>query len=195
MSRCAPGSCGYSLVESVVVLALVVAASAVATPIGQSAVDGMKPRQAAGFMASQFRLARQRAALTGMARALVFDWSAGRWSFRLCTDGNGNGVRRSELGGEDACEAGILDLAAMFSGARIDVDPSVPDPGGGPGSADPVRFGASDVLTFSPTGSATAGTLYLQGVRGDQYAVRIAGITSRIRVLFFDEHSHTWREV
>jgi len=190
-----PRDQGYSLIECLLALVLVSAAASVVSPVGAAVVEGIRPRQAAGFLAAQFRLARQQAALTGAARGFVFDWSANRWLLRLCSDGNGNGVRRSELGEADACTAERVDLTELFPGVSIESDPSFPDPGGGPGSMDPVRFGASDVLTFSPAGSATAGTLYLQGARGDQYAVRVAGINGRIRVLFFDRQRSAWFEV
>ena len=61
--------------------------------------------------------------------------------------------------------------------------------------ADPVRFGRGDILTFSPLGTASSGTLYLRASRsGEQYAVRVLGVTGRVRVLRFESAAGTWIE-
>ena len=196
--KVAPGRAnmaGYSLVECVAALALLMAVAATAYPAASSLSKSAEGRQAAGFMASRFRLARQSAALRGSARALVFDFAAGRWLFRVCEDGNGNGVRRAELGAVDACEGESVDVAAQFPGIRIERDTSVPEPAGGSVSPDPVRFGVSDLATFTPAGTATAGSLYLLSAEGTQYAVRVGGLNGRTRVLRYDRIARLWKEV
>jgi len=183
---------GYSLIECLLVLALIASASAIGTPMAASAIAEERARQAAGFVASRFRLARERAAATGAAEGVVFDSVASTWTFRVCADGNGNGVRRGELATVDACVEGPHAMAALFGTVQIARDVSIPDPGGGPASPDPVRFGASDVATFTPHGTATAGTVFLLSAAGTQYAVRVAGITGRTRVLRYDSGSSQW---
>lgn len=176
-------------------MGLAMSAAAYLYPFASSVTTDAGARQAAGFMASRFRLARQDAALSGAARAVVFDFRSGRWVFRVCIDGNGNGVRRLELVSVDECDEQPFDVTAAFRGVRIERDPSVPDPGGGAASADPVRFGSSDVATFSPAGSGTAGTLYLLSADGVQYAVRVAGFNGRTRVLRYDRSRRVWRDM
>lgn len=183
---------GYSLVEGLLVLALLASASAIGAPLAVSMVEDERARQAAGFIASRFRLALERAAATGAAEGVVFDAAAGAWTFRVCADGNGNGVRRGELAGTDTCAEGPHELGALFTGVRIGRDVSVPDPGGGPASPDPVRFGVGDIATFTPHGTATAGTVYLLSAAGRQYAVRVAGVTGRTRVLRYDPRGSQW---
>ena len=46
-------------------------------------------------------------------------------------------------------------------------------------------IGPAKILTMSPDGTATSGTLYLRGARS-QYAVRVLGATGRTRVLKYD---------
>ncbi len=186
------GAGGYSLLEGLLVLALLASASAIGAPLAASMVEDERARQAAGFIASRFRLARERAAATGAAEAVVFDPAAGAWTFRVCADGNGNGVRRGELAGPDRCTEDSRELGALFPRVRIARDVSIPDPAGGPASPDPVRFGASDVATFTPYGTATAGTVYLLSAAGVQYAVRVAGVTGRTRVLRYDSRGSQW---
>jgi hypothetical protein len=81
----------------------------------------------------------------------------------------------------------------MFPGVSFDVDPSLRGPDGEPGSADPVRFGVSDIASFSPEGTGSAGSLYLRSARGQQFAVRVGNITGRTRILKYDIASGTWR--
>ena len=135
-------------------------------------------------MASRFRLARLEAVSQSRSIGLVFDQQGGRWTFRVCADGNGNGIRRAEIAsGTDACLEGPHDLQAMFPGVQIAVDPTIRGPDGEPPSPDPVRFGTSNLASFSALGSCTAGTLFLRSPMGEQYAVRLAGATGRTRVL------------
>src|SRR5262245_36466426 len=115
------------------------------------------------------------------------------WTFRVCSDGNGNGLRRAELAdGRDSCAEGPYDLTQMFPGARISVDPALPGPDGGPGSPDPVRFGVSNMASFAPEGSGTAGTLFIRSAGGRQYAIRVSNITGRTRILRYDTGSRGW---
>jgi type II secretory pathway pseudopilin PulG len=184
-------SSGYTMIEIVLAVGLVGTLTALALPAAAAVVDSSRARQAAGDIAARFRLARQRAATEGRALAVVFDQRAGRWFARLCADGNGNGVRRAELGGPDACEEDPTSLDERFPGIAIAIDATHPDPGGQVGNADPVRFGPSDVASFSSLGTATAGTIYLLGP-GAEYAVRVAGGNARTRILRWDTGSQEW---
>ena len=162
-------------------------------PATAEVIEASRARQAAGFMASQFRLARLRAVASTRSVGLVFDQIGATWTFRICTDGNANGLRRSELGsGQDACTGEVVDVSALFPGMAIGVDPRLPGPGGEPGSGDPVRFGTSDILSLSGSGTCTAGTLFLRSARGTQYAVRISNVTTRTRLLRYEAGLRTW---
>ena len=67
---------------------------------------------------------------------------------------------------------------------RVGINPGIPalPPEQGPLSGDPVRFGVSDILSFSPLGTATPGTFYLAGDSG-QAAVRVTGGSARVRLM------------
>lgn len=186
---------GVSLVELTVALALVCTVTTMAIPTFASTVDAARVRQAAQFVAAQCRGARMEAVAKSATSALVFERVGGRWRFQRCLDGNGNGVRRLDISrGRDACGQ-LIDLGDSFAGTSIDVDATLPDPDGGPGSADAVRFGVSDLASFTAAGTATAGTVYLRSPAGQQYAVRVAGATGRTRVLRFDAAARSWVEV
>jgi hypothetical protein len=67
--------------------------------------------------------------------------------------------------------------------ADIEGDRSAPTDG--------VRIGSSRILTLGPDGTASSGTLYVRGRRG-QFAVRILGVTGRTRVLRFHPGTGQW---
>ncbi len=187
---------GVSLIEVTIAMALVVTTAALSAPVFASSMDAGRARQAAQYLAAECRSARIEAVARSAASAVVFDRVNGRWRMRRCRDGNGNGVRRAEIArGRDTCTADSTELGEMFSGIAIATDASIPDPDGGPGSADAVRFGSSDLASFTPTGTATAGTVYVRSAGGTQFAVRVAGATGRTRVLRFESFRRAWVEV
>jgi type II secretory pathway pseudopilin PulG len=186
---------GATLIDLVIVLLAVGALAALSAPLAASAIDASRARHAAAFMGSRFRLARQQAVALGANVGVVFDQTAGRWSVRVCRDGARNGVRRTDIqSGGDPCFDGPYDVGQMFPTVTIAVDPTLRGPGGEAGSADPVRFGSANIVSFSPLGSCTAGSLFLQSRGGAQYVVRVGGVTGRIRVLWYEPGTHGWRE-
>jgi hypothetical protein len=166
----------------------------IAVPAIGDVTDASRVRHAAGFVAARFRAARQLAVVEERSVAVVFDQSAAGWSFRICADGNGNGVRRAELGGVDSCRDGPHLFSALFPGVAIASDAGIAGPEGSAASTDPVRFGASDMASFSPLGSCTAGSLYLRSAHGAQYAIRVSGVLGRTRVLRYDAASQSWKD-
>jgi hypothetical protein len=106
-------------------------------------------------------------------------------SFTMFVDGNGNGVRTADIG------AGVdppLDTPALLS----DHFPGVAIAVSGSAGADAVRLGATDLLSFTPFGTATPGSIFVRGRDGSQFAVRILGTTGRTRIQRYLEHTRTW---
>ena len=190
------GTSGYSLIELLLVLAAATTLASLALPLTSVSTDAGKARQAASFVATRLRLARQQAVARTATVGMVFDMVNGRWSVRVCADGNNNGVRRADIGsGVDRCLEGPHNLETLFPGVRVAVDSSLDGPAGEPPSPDAVRFGASDIASFSSSGSCTAGSLFLRSSHGVQYAVRVAGVTGRTRVLRYNPSAGSWDEM
>jgi len=185
---------GASLIELVVVFGLLVILGAMATPVASAAIEAERVRQAAGFMAARFQLARQQAVSRSASVGVVFDTAGERMTFQVCVDGNGNGIRRAEISAQDSCTEGPYDVSVMFPGVRIAVDPATRGPDGEPGSPDAIRFGRGDIVSFSASGSCTAGSLFLRSRSGLQYVVRVAGVTARMRILRYEAATRTWSE-
>ena len=180
-------SAGFSTTELLITLTLVVLVTAMAVPATGRVLETNRGRQAAAFVAGRLRSAQLGAAQSTKAVAVVFDASARGWTFRVCEDGNRNGLRRSELPpGPDRCVAGPFDVESMFPGVRIAVDSALRGPEGEPASADPVRFGRGNLASFSPAGSGTAGSVFLRVPGGQHFMVRVGGVTGRVRVFRHD---------
>jgi type II secretory pathway pseudopilin PulG len=186
---------GTSFIELILVLGIVSLVAAMSAPLLAGAADAGRAREAAQFVASQCRGARMDAIARNTTSSLVFDVVRGQWRFRRCVDGNGNGMRRAEItSGRDRC-ASSAEVGELFSGVHVGVPSGLPDPDGGPATSGAVRFGSSDIASFSPLGTASAGTVYVRSDRGAQYAVRVAGATGRVRVLHYDAAMHRWSEI
>lgn len=184
---------GATLVDLLVVAGLAATLTAISVPLSAGVVDASRARHAAGFIGARLRLARVDAVNKGVHVGLVFDRINTRWQLRVCRDGTGNGLRRAEIAsGADPCTDGPHDFEALFPGVDLAVDPALVGPAGEPGNPDPVRLGASDIASFSPDGGCTSGSVFLTSARGQQYAVRLAGITGRLRLFRYDSTPGVW---
>jgi type II secretory pathway pseudopilin PulG len=183
---------GATLLEVLLAAAFVVLLAGLAVPLTAQAADSARARSAASFVAARLRLARAHAVTAHQAAALVFDQVDTRWVFRRCSDGNGNGVRRAEIGdGRDVC-LGREELGHQFSGVALGLDAGIPDLDGDVGETAAVRFGRSAMASCTPLGHCTPGTVYLRSGRGQQFAIRVSGVTGRTRLLRFDQGTRRW---
>lgn len=178
---------GFSFIELLLVLTVVTILSAAAAPVLLAGVDRVRSVAAARSLAQQCGLARLQA--LGRARyvALQFTPVGDDFAIQAFADGNRNGVRTAEIGrGIDTPLSAPVRLSADFPGVRIALDPGV-----GLGT-DPVRLSGGALLSFSPDGTATAGTIYVLGRDRTQLAVRVLGVTGRTRVLKYERSTGSW---
>jgi type II secretory pathway pseudopilin PulG len=207
------------------------AARAFAMRLRQARADAIQRSAVVGFRFETAAASTSGSTTSGGERAPTF---------RPYLDGNGNGLRSRDIATRvDPPLGPATTLAGSVGHLSFGLGPTVPaiadddtSPGGGPGTdagpgdgagsdgsgdsgtpSDPIRLGASDLLSFSPTGSSTSGTIYLQGLdpssasgRPDadrqragspqpmppQFAVRIYGATGRLRLLEFRPESGAW---
>jgi type II secretory pathway pseudopilin PulG len=184
---------GITLLEVVFVVALTVVLAGVAVPLTGDALDHARTEAAARYLAGQIVNSRMDAVNRSRPVALRFEASTPDYRVARYIDGNGNGVRTIEIqGGIDRLDGAAKQIGDDFPGVRFGLAEGLPDVDGVRGTGtDGVRVGAARILTMSPDGTATSGTLYLQGLRA-QYAVRVLGVTGRTRVLEYDTGRQTW---
>lgn len=191
-------SAGMTLVDSMAGVAVLTMLAGMAVPLLMAARGRSEVAAAARYLAAQAMVARAAAARHGAAVGLRFETDAGEDRFTSFVDGDGDGIRSADVArGIDRRLGPAQRLQEAYPAVRFGLDASIPPIGASRpagSNADPVRFGRSDTLTFSPLGTATSGTLYLRGRAGQQYAVRVLGATARVRLLQFDTATRVWRD-
>lgn len=179
---------GFSLVEMMVSVAIILTMAAVAAPMFRARFADAHLVGAGQQFKSRFRLAYSTAVRSGVYTAIRFYRVAdGTVSYAIYADGNGNGVLSADIAkGTDRLIEGPIALSGGIVGVSVGFNPGVPElpPETGFLSGDPVRFGPSDMLSFSPIGTATPGTFYLAGDHA-QAAVRVNGGTARVRLMLW----------
>jgi len=123
----------------------------------------------------------------------------GNYVFELIQDGDGDGIRSGDLeNGRDFRFSGPFTIFREYPGIRFGFLPDVRIPGVPPGGGwldtrkDPIRFGRSDIISFSPRGRSSSGSLYLTDGRDRIMALVVYGPTVRVRVWQFLESTGAW---
>jgi hypothetical protein len=136
-------------------------------------------RGAAHGLRGLIRQVRSLAAAQARYAGIVFDEVSGEPFMSVHVDGNGNGIRRAEVeSGIDPRVRGPWLLTSEFPGVRYGAPPAGASDPGLPG----LRIGASRILSFSPLGSSTSGSILLSNEYGLVYGVVVFGPTGRTRV-------------
>lgn len=184
---------GFTLVEMLVVVAILVVGAAVSIPVFRGYTAEAHLVGAGQAFRSQFRKARSMAVRSNTYTAIRFESGPRGDVFAIYADGNGNGVRSAEIRrGIDRLVEGPFPLTGGAPSVRVGFLPAVPavPPARGMLSGDPIRFGRARMLSFSPLGTATPGTFYLAG-DGAQAAVRVTPGTARVRLMIW--RGDPWR--
>ena len=173
---------GFTVIEQLFVLAIIAIVIAISIPEMLSGLDEARTRMAARYVAGEMYRTRAQAVMRSTRVACRFLFDGEEYAFGSFADGNANGVRAADIAsGVDRRLTADIRLSALFGQVRFAIGPGVPLIDGGAG-ADPIRISSGSLLTFSPIGSASGGSLYIRGARGAQYAVRVFGVTGRTRV-------------
>ena len=168
------------------VVAVITTVACVALAQSMAALDHSRGHAAARYLASRLALARTQAVARGAAVGLRFDQVPRGVRFSMFLDGNGNGIRAADIqSGVDVPIEPAASLFEQFPGVDIGLTPTSP-------GSDPVQLGQTNLLTFTPTGTATGGTIYIRDREDTQWAVRVLGATGRTRVLRYDPRTRGW---
>lgn len=192
---------GFQLVELMIVLAVLACLLAVAAPPLLRITGDLRLRLAAEEMVGVLRLTRSYATRHSANVAVKFRTANnGEVTFTLYRDGDGDGVLTRDIdNGVDPEVKRPRRLAHLGRGVGFGFPPgpAPPDPGS-PGQPlntnDPIRFNQSDLASFSPLGSATAGSLYLTDGVKRLAVVRVFNRTGKVRVLTYDREAQVWRD-
>ncbi len=187
---------GAALIDIIVAASLGVVMTAIAVPVIGGTLERERTIVGAQYLAGQLQRARLDSLKRARSVAVRLEVVGDRTQLQLFADGNGNGVLQRDI--DRGIDPPLTPLAWLDDQARdisLRVNQSIMDVAGSatidPG-ADPLRIGNTALLTFSPLGSATSGTLYVAAQRGPQMAIRVFGATGRVRVLTFDSQTRQW---
>jgi len=188
---------GLALVDVLAATALSVLVSATAIPVVAGALEHERATVGAHYLGAWLKQAQLQALRRGTSVAVRLVAGPDDTELQMFADGNGNGVLVRDIDqGIDPPLGPVDRLGTHARGVALRVNQRIPDVGGSgvlDTGSDPLRIGRSSLLSFSPTGSATAGSLYVAATGGPQFAVRVMGSTGRVRVLRFDAGMGTWQ--
>jgi len=186
---------GFSLIELVVSLAVIATLGALTVPQINRGLEHWRARGAASYVASRFAVARMQALQHNTNVAIRFERVGSVIQIASYEDGNGDGVKSKDIAaGVDWPVAPIERIDELFPGVSFgfEANATLTDGTSVASGADPIRFGSTDLVSFSPIGTATSGTVYLHGSGGWQYAIVVLGATARTRTIQFDPKALAW---
>jgi prepilin-type N-terminal cleavage/methylation domain-containing protein len=191
---------GFSLLELLVVVAL----AGILILFSSADLAGAQRRRNfenfAREMVDLLELCRWRAISEGVYAGAVITRDGDAYSASIYLDGNGNGIRSAEIeSGTDTRIRGPVglrrpdgDSEAGFLAPPLPQIP--PRPGFITDFSDPVRFGRSDIISFSPNGDSSSGTLYLVcHSQSEMYALVLFGASARLTLWRY--RSNQWQTV
>lgn len=175
---------GWSVTELLIAVAMV----GMFVGLTNSAVEAGRKHAALRGAVSEMRALFQQVRMMAIARncnvAIKFRFEDGDWTYAVYQDGDGDGVRNIDIDRSVDKEV-IARRKLMYVPARIGVPREpVTDPMNGRRLSDrsAVRFGRSELCSFSKEGEATNGSLVLTD--GDRAVLlRVTGTSARIHVL------------
>jgi prepilin-type N-terminal cleavage/methylation domain-containing protein len=191
---------GFTLLELLVVIALV----GILVLFSGTNLSGSQRRREFEYFArelvSLLEACRWRAMSESAYAGAVITRRGDSYVASVYLDGNGNGIRMQDItAGLDApfhdpliLKRALGDVEAGYLRERV---PQIPPKSGFiTDTSDPVRFGRSDIISFSPKGDSSSGTIYLAcHSQGEMYGLVLYGATARLTV--WRLRSNQWQTV
>lgn len=185
------GQRGHGLGDVLIGLAVVAVIATVAAPALLEWSERRRLWEEATRLATEVQALWTAAAVDGHHRGVVFsDHPVATW--RPVRDGDGDGIATADIeAGVDAVLGPGRTLAGGDRGVGWTLPASVSPVPGGSRPARPLPFAPSGILSLSPEGTSSTGTVYLCG-RPGCVAVRLYGPGGRVSV--WEHGPRGWRQ-
>jgi prepilin-type N-terminal cleavage/methylation domain-containing protein len=190
---------GFSAIEAVVVVAIVGIALSISVPALSALRENGRTAAGARVLAMELNRMRWESVAHRRAKGLFFEQRPEGWRWSVVEDGNGNGLRTAEIRrGVDRTISGPHRLEDRVESVRLGFPPGGPFPripprsGDIAGVEDPVQFGRSEIVAFSPLGRSSSGTLYVTDGKRGLFGIVLFGPSSRVRVWRYDPEGRKW---
>ena len=184
---------GYTLIELLVIIAIVGLILGVAYPNFLKMQRRVALKSAAGELRAIFHLTRMRAISRGLHVGVKFVLLGGAWHFATYEDGDRDGVRNDDI--KKGVDKMVARPREVFSQSRIVtiglIDVPVKDPDGDVVKS-AVTFNQSTLCSFSQDGTATPGTIFITDNDGDLWCVRVYGASAKVTALRYDRAKKRW---
>lgn len=181
---------GYSLIEILVVLFIVgLILSISIPPFANYFLKRAALEKHLRDLVSILRSTRQEAITRNVYVGIIFDLNKDKsLSYRIYKDGNGNGIRKKDIQKNidlpltgfrriefsEHIKPGILSKDIREPETRKKINKP----------EDPIKFGSSNICSFSPLGASTAGSIYFTDKVKLQGVVRVYPTSGKIRILY-----------
>jgi len=188
---------GFTFAELLFAVGVASVLSAAAAPQLLAGLDEWRTRGAVRYLSSRLYRARMESAIRNVDTGVRFAVAGSTIEYFTVVDGNRNGVRAADLqSGVDRIIDHRERLADRFAGVDFGTLPGLPpvDPSGAAPGTDPIRLGSGDMVTFTPLGSSSPGSLYVRGRGHVQYVLRMFAETGRIRILRYYPGTREWKQ-
>jgi Tfp pilus assembly protein FimT len=189
------GSRGYSLVEALVGIGILCLVAGMTVPSVLAARDDVRARSAADHVAALLQTTRMEALKRHANVALRFEAEGDDVRYAMYVDGNRNGVRTVDI--DDGTDRRIREperVEQHCPGVVFAIDGNARTVDGDDASgASAIQLGRSRMVSFSPLGTSSTGTVYLLGRGHRQFAVRVLGATGRVRTLEYNFGTGSWQ--
>jgi type II secretory pathway pseudopilin PulG len=190
---------GFSALEALVAVALLGIALSISVPALSALRENGRTAAGARVLATELNRMRWESVARKRGTGLFFERGSRGWGWRVVEDGNGNGLRTAEVRrGVDPTVSGPHHLQDHVEGVRLGFPPGGPFPRIPPRTGnivdtdDPVQFGRSEIVAFSPLGRSSSGTLYVTDGRRGLFAIVLFGPATRARVWRYDSVGGKW---
>jgi prepilin-type N-terminal cleavage/methylation domain-containing protein len=194
------GCAGFSLPELLVVIALVGIFLMVAAVDLSSSVRRKDFENFAQEVVELMERCRWKALNERRYAGLIFENQDDSFQVSLYQDRNGNGIRTEDVrNGDDVRIYGPVNLIRSSGDLQVGIlnsgIPQIPPRAGViDRPEDPIKFGRADIISFSPMGDSSSGTLYLACRSQKQmYGIVVYGATARLTLWRFSNHQ--WQMV
>ena len=190
---------GFSALEALVAVALLGVALSISVPALSALRENGRTAAGARVLATELNRMRWESVARKRGTGLFFERGSRGWGWRVVEDGNGNGLRTAEVRrGVDPTVSGPHYLQDQVEDVRLGFPPGGPFPRIPPRTGnivdtdDPVQFGRSDIVAFSPLGRSSSGTVYVTDGRRGLFAIVLFGPATRARVWRYDSVGGKW---
>lgn len=191
---------GITLLELLTTLAIL-SITAGLTAAAAHAYAGMSSLRAASHeIASVFSQARSRALFRNSYAGVKWIARDGDLTLQIHDDGDGDGVRNDDIdSGVDPLFFGPITVKSRWPKVTVAFIPGflARDPKGNPVGdlSDPIRFGRSDIASFSPVGDCSPGSVWLGDGKSRQALVRLTPGSATIGIYEWVGSRRTWTRI